>query len=302
MQGKYTIKEIEERSGVAAATLRQWERRYGFPRPQRSSGGYRLFSDDDLANIVQMQAFVAKGVPPSRAAQLVRETVPEQLGGRSPAELAAELGGALRALDAARAERILSEAHAVHTFDDVLLAVIAPAMMEIGDLWHAGEVNVATEHFASQFIQGRLRLLLTLMPHSSGARRALVACAPGELHELGALIVAIVLSRQGFDITYLGQATPLQDLAAMANETAADAVLISASLPEAIERLREERVLLRSHSAPILFGGRAFEGSPEAAEELGGVFLGNDLVESRAAISQVVGSGSSARVVEDERP
>src|SRR5690606_22740096 len=115
-------------------------------------------------------------------------------------------------------------------------------------------------------------------------RRALVACAPGELHELGALIVAIMLSRQGFGVTYLGQSTPVQDLAAMVNETAADAVLISASLPAALERLREERTLLRSLSVPLVFGGRAFEGSAEVADELGGVFLGNDLIASREAI------------------
>jgi len=132
---KYTIKEVEERTGVAAATLRQWERRYRLPRPQRSSGGYRLYSDEDLDSIREMQDFIAKGVPPSRAAELVqqaaesvRRTAGEHRGGRSVAELADELALALRSLDMARAERVLSEGHAVHPLEDVLLAVIAPAM------------------------------------------------------------------------------------------------------------------------------------------------------------------------------
>ncbi len=293
MPGKYTIKEIEERTGVPAATLRQWERRYGFPQPQRSNGGYRLFSDADVSSILQMQAFVAKGVPPSRAAQLVREPIPHERGRRTLAVFADELGAALRSLDATRAERTLSEAHSVHAFDDVLLKVITPAMVEIGDLWHAGEVSVATEHFASQFIQGRLRLLLSMMPHITGARRVLVACAPGEFHEIGALVLAIMLSRQGLDVVYLGQATPVEDLAAMVEEAAADAVLISASLPAAIERLREQSGPLRSLKVPVVFGGRAFEQSPEAASELGGVFLGNDLVEARSAISEVASKGLS---------
>lgn len=289
MPGKYTIKEVEERTGVAAATLRQWERRYDLPRPQRTSGGYRLFSDRDLDSIQLMQAYIAKGVPPSRAADLVRETAPEQSGGRPLAALAAELSLALRSLDTARAERVWSEAHAAHTVDDVLLDVVAPAMVEVGDLWHAGELSVATEHFASQFVQGRLRLLLTMMPRMTGARRVLVACAPGELHELGALIVAIMLGRQGYDVTYLGQATPVQDVVTMVSETGAEALFLSAAMPAALERMREDAELLRSLAIPVVFGGLAFEDNAEAAAELGGLFLGNDLREARGTIAETVG-------------
>lgn len=291
MQGKYTIKEIVERTGVAAATLRQWERRYAFPRPQRSSGGYRLFSDDDVASIRQMQAFVASGVPPSRAAQLVGEAASRHQAGRTVADLATELSEALRSLDISQAERTLSDAHAVHTIDEVLLSVITPAMVKIGDLWHVGEVNVATEHFATQFIQGRLRLMFAMMPRISGAKHVLVACAPGEFHELGALIVAIMLRRQGFGVSYLGQDTPIEDLAAMIDDAPADAVFISASLPTALERLREAGALLRSIAVPVIFGGRAFAESPATARELGGVFLGNDLLEVRSAITEIVGKG-----------
>lgn len=286
MIGKYTIKEIELRTGVAAATLRQWERRYGFPRPHRSHGGYRLFSDEDVASILRMQAFVSSGVPPSRAAQLVRETASQQAIGKTLKEFADQLGEALRNHDTARAERTLSEAYALHPIDDVLLGVVTSAMIEIGDLWHAGEVSVATEHFATQLIQSRLRLLLTMMPRATGAACVLVACAPDELHEVGALMVAVLLSRQGFDVTFLGQATPVEDLVAMVERTAADAVFISATLPVSLERLLESSSLLRSLKVPIVFGGRAFMQSPETASELGGMFLGNDLEKIRAAITQ----------------
>jgi methanogenic corrinoid protein MtbC1 len=293
---KYTIKEVEERTGVAAATLRQWERRYRLPRPQRSSGGYRLYSDEDLDSIREMQDFIAKGVPPSRAAELVqqaaesvRRTAGEHRGGRSVAELADELALALRSLDMARAERVLSEGHALHPLEDVLLAVIAPAMVDIGEWWHAGEISVATEHLASQFVQGRLRQLLTLMSRIHSARRVLVACAPDELHELGALIVAIMLSRQGYDVSYLGQATPVQDLVALVAEVGADAVFISATMPAAVERLRQEAGSLRSLRVPIVVGGRAFENDAEALEELGGVFVGNDLRLALDAITSLVG-------------
>lgn len=289
MPAKYTIKEVEERTGVAAATLRQWERRYHLPRPQRSSGGYRLFSDEDLDNILKMQAFIAKGVPPSRAAELVQQAAAEHQGGRSVAELANELALALRSHDLTRAERVLSEGHAVHPLEDVLLAVIAPAMVDIGQRWHAGEISVATEHIASQFVQGRLRQLLRLMSRVHRARRVLVACAPDELHELGALIVAIMLSRQGHDVFYLGQATPVPDMVALVAEVGADAVFISATMPAAVERLREEAASLRSLPVPVVLGGRAFEIDAEAVDDLGGVFLGSDLRAALDAIARLVG-------------
>ncbi len=292
MPAKYSIKEVEDRTGVAAATLRQWERRYGFPRPQRSSRGYRLFSDEDLATIIRMQALVTQGVPPSRAAQLVQQSARQEPGGRMLSALAAELSTALKSLDTAQAERTLSEAHAIHALDDVLLHVIAPALVEIGDLWHAGELSVTTEHLASQFIQNRLRLLLTLMPRVTGARRVLVACAPGELHEMGALILAVMLGREGFDVRYLGQATPLRDLVALAKDLAADALFISASLASAVEALSEESELLRSLETPVVFGGRAFADDPDKARKLGGVFLGNDLVEAMLAVAAKIGKGA----------
>ena len=77
--GKYTVNEVEDRTGVPAATLRQWERRYGFPLPERSASGYRLYGDDDLRHIVAMKRHIDDGVPASRAAEMVRA---DQAGAR----------------------------------------------------------------------------------------------------------------------------------------------------------------------------------------------------------------------------
>ena len=68
VDGKYTVREVEERTGVPASSLRQWERRYGFPKPERSESGYRYFSEGDIDAISRMRDLVAEGVPPSRAA------------------------------------------------------------------------------------------------------------------------------------------------------------------------------------------------------------------------------------------
>lgn len=276
MDGKYTVSEVEERTGVPASSLRQWERRYGFPRPQRSGSGYRFYSDADLAAIVRMRELVAEGVPPSRAAAMVEESETGEASGRAPADLVNDLVETLVKLDSERAEATVSMAVALHPLDVVLLEVVRPTLIRIGDMWHAGSISVATEHFASNFLQGRLRSLLRLLADAPGGHLVIVACAPGELHEIGALIMAVMLRRSGFAVKYLGANTPITDLALLVRDQRADAVLISATTQAPIPNLRAERELLRSIPALLVLGGAAVARVPELAAEVGGVFLGND--------------------------
>lgn len=290
MDGKYTVSEVEERTGVPASSLRQWERRYGFPRPQRSASGYRFYSDDDLAAIGRMRDLVTDGVPPSRAAAMVQEAEQVPTGTRSPERLARELADALVKLEAEKADASVSTAVALHPLDVVLLEVIRPALVKIGDLWHAGEISVATEHFASNFLQGRLRNILGMLTDAPGGFRIIVACSPGEQHEIGALIMAILLRRAGFAVIYLGANTPVTDLALMVRDHRADAVLLSTTTPEPIANLRAGRDTLRSLPALLVLGGAALEATPEVAAQVGGVFLGNDarkvVPELRALVSK----------------
>ena len=97
--GKYTVNEVEERTRVPAATLRQWERRYGFPRPERSGSGYRLYGDDDLRHILAMKRHIDDGVPASRAAEMVRVAEVRAYGPRPLDHLRDELVAALIELD-----------------------------------------------------------------------------------------------------------------------------------------------------------------------------------------------------------
>ena len=133
-RGKYTVNEVEERTKVPASTLRQWERRYGFPKPDRADSGYRLYSDADVAHIETMKFHIADGVPASRAAELVKFTLSAR-GSRSLREMRETLVGAFRAFDEAQANEILSEAHALHTVEGVLLELFQGAMEDIGALW-----------------------------------------------------------------------------------------------------------------------------------------------------------------------
>jgi DNA-binding transcriptional MerR regulator/methylmalonyl-CoA mutase cobalamin-binding subunit len=278
--GKYTVQEVEARTGVPAATLRQWERRYGCPLPQRSPSGYRYYGDEDLDRIGQMKRFIDEGMPASRAAALVQRGSTPNDQPRPLASLRSDLLGALLKLDGADADRVVGEAHALYSIEAVLLELYPPIMVELGQRWHDGRITTSTEHFASSYIQGRLHQLLSLAGHNSVGPRVIVACAPGDQHELGALTLAVMLRREGYAVTYLGPNNPVRDLAALAQQLQVWAVMISAASPDSVAQLLAQRQHLRGVTPLLVLGGYGFDSDPARAAEVGGYYLGRTLREA----------------------
>lgn len=285
--GLYTTSEVEQRTGVPATTLRQWERRYGMPRPTRNESGYRLYSSADLAQIEFLQARLSEGISISRAVQLCRDhfeaapvasptpaSVPVEGG---PDELATRLAHALLIPDHARAAEILADAHSRFSVEAVLMRVVQPALRDIGEMWERGEITVAHEHQASAFLRGRIAQLLDLAgPGGAWGPTVVAACGPEELHEFGLLMLAVIVRRMGIHVHYLGPNTPLGDLAVYARQVKANALLVSVNMPEALEALRAQLGDLRDLGMPLYYGGAQFNLAPELALELGGEYLGPD--------------------------
>ncbi len=290
----FTASEVENRTHVPATTLRQWERRYGLPNPERTPSGYRLYSQDDIACIEFLKDKIANGVSASRAAQLYalqhgpNTPAPETPVPETPAsgmtgqprgvtnDLVAQLVEATMNGDAIKADRVLAHAHASLSVEAVLLEVIQPTLITIGEMWHRGEITVAHEHQASHYLRGKLHQLLELAGSARHGPTVVVACAPREYHEIGSLTLAIFLRRAGLRTHYLGANTPVADLIRFCREVRADAVMISAGSPEAIDALRQSDQDLRQAASVVAFGGSAFNTSPALAQELGGEYLGSD--------------------------
>lgn len=291
--GKYTVNEVVERTAIAAGTLRQWERRYGVPLPERSEAGYRLYSDEDLRAIEAMKHHIADGVPASRAAELVARSAPTNANPMPTEALRRRLVDAFLALDEDQAERVLGEAHALHPVESVVPDVIAEAMVDIGDLWHDGKIDTTTEHFSSSFVQGWLRHLMSLAASHVYGPSVIVACAPGDHHELGALMLAVLLRRAGYAVYYVGADTPVADLSAMASHLGASAVMLSASAPGALDALEQHRDLLKQLAPLVVYGGAAFDHEPARAERLGGVYLADNIGEAVKRFDEISGRNKS---------
>jgi methanogenic corrinoid protein MtbC1 len=275
------------------------------PLPQRTDGGHRLYSDRDIAVIRWLRDRTAEGMNISQAVQLLKSAGESGAGtveieARAIERLCEELVTALTTFDVAGAERSLGEAFAMYPFDEVLIGIVQPAMVEIGERWHRGEINVVTEHFATQFVRRKLAGLLNIFEGSAQRATIVVGCAPGELHDLGALMIALFLARRGWHIIYLGALVPIADLIMAVRTLKPALVCLSASTIETAVQLGENGRALLSAAPDTRFGygGRAFNLHPELRATMPGAFLGQDAREVADTIADILRHGPTSATEE----
>ena len=229
---KFRIGELSRRTGVSTQLLRAWERRYGLLQPIRTSGGYRLYTESDEHRVRRVQGNLARGLSAAEAAAAAlqadgatRAHDRPGLAGRAPA-----LAASLEAFDEAAAQAALDRLLADFTVESVLADVILPYLRDLGQRWADGQASVAGEHFASNIIRGRLAGLARGWSQGQGPR-ALLACPPGERHDLGLMAFGIVLHRNGWRVHYLGTDTPVAELTAAARQIRPGLAVLAAVTP-----------------------------------------------------------------------
>ncbi len=306
----YTIKTVVQETGIPPATLRAWERRYGVLSPGRSDGGYRLFSERDIAVLRWLKRQVDSGVSISRAAALLelREQAGEAVqvapatsayaskavalsssGVHSPAAIAEALLEVLLAFREPESETILSEAFALYPVDVVVEEIVAPLLSEVGERWHRGEATIVQEHFITDFLRRRLMVLFHAVHQPTAEPLAITAAAPAEWHDLGILMVSLALRREGWRVIPLGQNVPIESLVAEIHKLRPNLVCLSATTGESIGALRQVYQAVRDMSEPrpqLVFGGRAFNLHPELRADFPGAYLGASARDFVAQIAQ----------------
>jgi len=223
--GELRIGELSRRSGVSPELLRAWERRYSLLQPARSAGGLRLYSLDDLGRVQAMQKHLSEGFAAAEAAALANRSSP---GDESSVEAGRnQLGEALASFDDGAANAAFDALLARFSLDTVLRDVVVPYLHELGEGWESGTVSIAQEHFASTLLRGRLLGLARGWGQGMG-HAAVLACAPGEHHDLGLLAFGLALRSRGWRIVYLGTDTPISSIADAARSCDPAFVVISA--------------------------------------------------------------------------
>ena len=281
-QATLRIGELSRRAGVSDYVLRAWEQRYGLLRPTRSPGGFRLYSTADSDRVHRMRIMLADGLSAAQAAAAVLRAEQAATPAPGPAGGAdGGLAGAARALavslDAFNepgAQAALDQLLAAVTIETVLRDVIMPYLRALGDRWAAGQVSVAGEHFASNLLRGRLAGFTRGWGTGHGPR-AVLACAPGEQHDLGLLAFGIAAHRQGWRVEYLGADTPLGELALAATSPPADLAVLVAVMPARLAGLTGGLARL-ARSVPLALAGAGV--SPALAQAAGAQLLTGDPV------------------------
>lgn len=299
MEGRfYTMGEIERALGIPAATVRAWERRYGVPRPGRSSGRHRLYSEEDLSLLRWLVARQQEGMSISRAVaawkhQAARATPPADrlAGGPEAAQglerLRSDWVEACLRYDRALAEAILSQAFALYPAREVCVELLLGGISRIGEGWFRGEATVHQEHFASAIASHQVeRLIAATAPWRK--ERILLACPPGELHAFALLFLALLLRQRGLQTVLLGASVPLERLDSAVAEVRPDLAVLSAQrLPDASALVQMAEVLGRL-SVPVGYGGLVFNNEPELRERVAGHFLGEGIPEAVEAAERLL--------------
>jgi DNA-binding transcriptional MerR regulator len=250
----YTIKQASIRTGVGVPLLRAWERRYGIPAPERTHSGYRLYDERSLERVRRMRGLVEAGWAPSQAARFILDAAePEPPPVASePTVIASEGMGprtdgatpflaAARALDESAMEAILGEAFAAMGVDEALERFVLPALVSVGEAWSRGQMDVASEHAATNAVMRRLAALYeaagpssAVIPSGSFGFDCVIGLPPGARHEVGALAFAVACRRAGLRVLYLGADVPLESwLAVVRDQPEVTVVLGGATAPEA---------------------------------------------------------------------
>ena len=275
------IGELARRSGVSTDLLRAWERRYGLLEPTRTSGGYRLYSAADEARVRSMRAHLAQGLSAAEAARLARGATAIAAPNGAPADLAGALWSALDSFDDAGAQAAFDRLVAAFSIEAVAETAILPYLRTLGERWRDGDASIAQEHFASGLLRGRLLGLARGWDRGSGPR-ALLACAAGEHHDLGLIILGLALRDRGWRVTFLGPDTPIQTLAAAADQLAPDVVVLSSLAREPLAAAAAEIARMASSRAVVLAGPGA---DAELAKRASARLLTGGPLEAAAEVS-----------------
>lgn len=265
----YNTRAAVKLTQVEAPRLRAWERRYAILAPHRSANKYRLYSERDLAIIRWLRDQVDAGMTISQATSYLRavDGTAAPVAAPPPSlqlhDLVQALVESAYRLDEAGALRILSQAFAVYAVEEVCEELAMPALYTIGQEWDAGKDVIVAEHFLSNIIRAQLDAVWRLTYQPDAGPAVIVACVPGENHELGPFMLALFLRRRGVRVLYLGQNTDASSLVRTAQATQPGAVCLSATLPANRAQLLELAQAVRTvPGVQIFVGGQALHGVP----------------------------------------
>lgn len=292
---QYLISTVTKRSGVKSDLVRAWERRYQAVSPTRTAGGHRVYTDLDIARLKLLNEATSSGHSIGQIANLSLDDLKKLLQHESSAPVStyksitppAAVTSERRFLAEDYIEKCYAavlafDAHALEShFENAIVELgpqlfienlLTPLLTQIGERWRVGELRPVHEHMASSIIRSLTYILRNNTPCAANAPRMIVTTPIGQLHELGALLAAIIAEFKSWKVTYLGANLPSEEIAAAVKYTQAKAVTLSISfnaddlvVPRELRKLRK----LVGNDIALIVGGRSAGHYQAVLDEVG---------------------------------
>ncbi len=215
----YSIKDLEQLSGIKAHTLRIWEQRYGFISPKRTETNIRYYDSEDLKLILNVALLKDNGYKISKIATMGRDKLNETVvqltekNWRYPDQINALLLSMID-LDEGKFDEVIQSNISRIGFESTILNVVYPFLSKIGVLWQTGAVNPAQEHFVTNLIRQKMIVAIDALPASrhKAANKYLFYLPESELHELTLLFASYIVKVRQNRAIYFGQNLPFDDV------------------------------------------------------------------------------------------
>jgi DNA-binding transcriptional MerR regulator/methylmalonyl-CoA mutase cobalamin-binding subunit len=279
----FPIRTVSDLTGVNAITLRAWETRYGLIEPIRKSSGHRLYTQEHIDLINRVVGLLDRGM---RIGQVNREALSGSTIGSELAEESTDhwqqfINGMIAAIirfDERGLERIYGEALSHYPVRVVTEKLLTPLLKELGERWATDRGSIAEEHFFGFYLRNKLGARFHHRPQTETGPKLLLACLPGDLHEIGLLLFALEACDYGFQTILLGANMPLAELPAAVKKTASDALVLSGII-EPGEALINEQLpeLVAQLSVPVFMGGSIVASNFDGLKKSGVRLIGTDI-------------------------
>jgi MerR family transcriptional regulator, light-induced transcriptional regulator len=239
----FTIKDIENLTGIKSHTLRIWEQRYGIPHPKRTATNIRYYDDEDLKLLLNVSLLNRQGHKISRITSLSREEIDKlvfDVASTNPdADVQLDtLISAMFNLDETAFEKVLSFNLLKQGLEKTMKDLFFPFLKKIGILWQSGQVNPAFEHFMSNLIRQKVIVAIDALPITikPGAKKFVLFLPENETHELSLLFANYIIRTRGHQTLYLGQNLPFTDIDAVLGKYHCDYIMsVITSAPSKIK-------------------------------------------------------------------
>lgn len=223
MASRYSIKELEQLSGIKAHTIRMWEQRYGILKAARTSTNIRYYNDQDLKYIMSLALLNKKGHRISQLARMSPEETADMVTAISTqhSEYDAQIEGLVIATidyDEERFEKIMNTSILQIGFEETVKRIVFPFLDKVGVMWISGAMLAAQEHFMSQLLRQKIIVAIDghVKRYDDHSRKFLLFLPNGEWHELTLLFLNYLLKSRNHKVTYLGASVPLNEVLTVA--------------------------------------------------------------------------------------